>query len=325
MKRIAVLASGLAVVALLAFTMPALAQGPAGSNGWGGHGMFGGRGGMMGGYGYGPSFAPSQVITPTAPFGRMGGYGYGFGPTGTITSTYPYGFGPGGMMRYGFGFGPTGTITSTLPYGYGPGGMMRYGFGFGPTGTFTSTLPYGYGRRGMMGFGYGSAPTGTPITIDQAVSKAQSYVASIDNADLKLVELEEYAWNFYGVVQEKSTGIDAFQVLVDKYSGAVYPEMGPNMMWNSKYSPMGARWSGGTNTGSMTVTMDQARANATQFLKTYLPNTTVEDKGDTFYGYYNFDVLLNGKTYGMLSVNGYSGAVWYHTWHGAYVGGKDLG
>jgi hypothetical protein len=34
---------------------------------------------------------------------------------------------------------------------------------------------------------------------------------------------------------------------------------------------------------------------------------------------YNFDVLQNGKTYGMLSVNGYSGQVWYHTWHGTFI------
>ncbi len=69
----------------------------------------------------------------------------------------------------------------------------------------------------------------------------------------------------------------------------------------------------------MPVSMAQARDDAVQYLKTYLPNAAVEDQGDTFYGYYNFDVLQNDKTYGMLSVNGYTGQVWYHTWHGAYI------
>jgi len=116
--------------------------------------------------------------------------------------------------------------------------------------------------------------------------------------------------------------IDAFQFLTDKYSGAVYPEMGPNMMWNTKYSPM-ARMMGGfwfnAPSAEMPVSMTQAHNNAAQFLKTYLPNATVEDQGDTFYGYYNFDVLQNDKTFGMLSVNGYTGQVWYHTWHGAFI------
>ena len=108
------------------------------------------------------------------------------------------------------------------------------------------------------------------------------------------------------------------------------------MMWNTKYSPMS--WmtlaphaSAGVSgfwfnapSAQMSVTPTQAHDNAAQYLKTYLPNASVEDKGDTFYGYYNFDVLQNGKTYGMLSVNGYTGAVWYHTWHGTFVAVKEL-
>ncbi len=179
--------------------------------------------------------------------------------------------------------------------------------------------------RGMMG-GYGYAPNAQPISLDQAVTSAQKYVAAFNNADLKLVEVEEYTGNFYGVVREKSTGTDAFQILIDKYSGAIYPEMGPNMMWNTKYSPMSWMMGGFSNqvSAKMTVTMDQARTNAVQYLKTTVPNATVEDKGDTFYGYYNFDVLQNGKTYGMLSVNGYTGAVWIHTWHGDFISAKTL-
>jgi len=39
----------------------------------------------------------------------------------------------------------------------------------------------------------------------------------------------------------------------------------------------------------------------------------------TFYGYYTIEVLSNGTTYGMLSVNGYTGQIWYHTWHGTFI------
>ncbi len=236
--------------------------------------------------------------------------------------------------------GPTPPAPYTNPWGYGwgPGGMMGGwgGYGYGPTQGYTSTVPYGYrgwGPGGMMGGmmggwgSYGYAPNATPLSLDQAVTRTQQYVVSLNNLDLQPVEVEEYVYSFYGVVREKSTGIDAFQILVNKYNGAVSPEMGPNMMWNNKYSPM-ARMMGGfwfnAPSAPMPITMAQAHDYAAQFLKTYLPNTTVEDQGDTFYGYYNFDVLQDGRTYGMLSVNGYSGAVWYHTWHGDFIGKKEL-
>jgi hypothetical protein len=68
----------------------------------------------------------------------------------------------------------------------------------------------------------------------------------------------------------------------------------------------------------MPVTVDQAKANAQQYLNANLAGTTVGDM-DTFYGYYHIDVLVSGGTYGMLSVNGYTGQVWYHNWHGTFV------
>ena len=233
----------------------------------------------------------------------------------------------GGMMGGGMmgGPGPGQAITPTVPYGYGRGMMGR---GMMSGGMMGGGMMRGRGMMGGMmgGFGYGYAPNAKAIALDQAVTNAQQYLAAYNNADLKLVEVEEYAWNFYGVVKEKSTGTNAFQIIVNKYSGAVYPEMGPNMMWNTKYSPMAWMVGGWFNplAGKMTVTMEQAHASAEQYLKSYLPNTTVEDKGNTFYGYYNFDVLQNGKTFGMLSVNGYTGAVWYHTWHGDFVSTKAL-
>jgi hypothetical protein len=278
MKRTTFIATLLALVALVAFTIPTFAQGPMG-------------GGMMSGNGRGFGFGPTQGITPTVPFGNYGGYG---------------------MMG-----------------NYGRGGMMG-GYGYAPNQTITPTVPFGnYGRGGMMG-GYGYAPnqTITPtVKLDDAIARAKQYVAAYNNADLKLAEVEEYSGNFYGLVTEKSSANAAFQILIDKFNGAVYPEMGPNMMWNTKYSPMGSMMGGfGLNqpSGKMTVTVDQARANAEQYVKANIPNTTVEKEGDPFYGYYNFDVLQNGNTYGMLSVNGYTGAVWYHTWHGNFIAKKTV-
>jgi hypothetical protein len=177
--------------------------------------------------------------------------------------------------------------------------------------------------------GYVSTPaasTSSPLTIEAAVNVANQYVASLSNNDLAVDEVEEYTQNFYVLVKEKSTGIGAFELLIDKYTGAISPEMGPNMMWNTKYGMMSGGmmgWISGTQAGPITVTVDQAKAYAQQFLDANYPGTTVGSI-DTFYGYYHVDVLQGGNTYGMLSVNGYTGQVWYHSWHGSFIQAVEL-
>ena len=34
--------------------------------------------------------------------------------------------------------------------------------------------------------------------------------------------------------------------------------------------------------------------------------------------------MKDGQVFGMLSVNGYSGEVWYHNWHGAFIEMEEL-
>jgi hypothetical protein len=180
------------------------------------------------------------------------------------------------------------------------------------------------GGFGWGGYGYGIAPytyTGAPLNITIAEAIAQNYGASTGNPDLTVKQVEEYSANFYVQVNEKSTGYGAFELLIDKYTGSIYPEMGPNIMWNPKYGMMsGGILSGiyGTPTATMPVTATQATTNAQQYLNIYLPGTTTGDVA-TFYGYYTIEVLSGGTTYGMLSVNGYTGQVWYHTWHGTFI------
>ena len=162
--------------------------------------------------------------------------------------------------------------------------------------------------------------TATPLTINQAAEIAKTYVASLNNPDLTVKEIEEYTGNFYVKVSEKSTSYGAFELLINKNTGVVRPEMGPNMMWNTKYT-FGAgfcNWARGTTTATPTVTVEIAKANAQQYLNGYLQGATVGDV-TTFYGYYTVEVLNNGTTYGMLSVNGFTGQIWVHTWHGTFI------
>ncbi len=59
----------------------------------------------------------------------------------------------------------------------------------------------------------------------------------------------QFQWNYYAIVKEKSSGSGAFELLADPRTGTVFPEMEPNMMWNTRYSPMATY--GGEMTGGM--------------------------------------------------------------------------
>lgn len=152
----------------------------------------------------------------------------------------------------------------------------------------------------------------------------------------------------YAQVVEKSTGIGAFEVLVDPVTRAVSPEPGPNMMWNLKYRSMmgmvGFGMMGTPNgygmgpgrmemddiaplevTAEMPVGSGEAIQTAQRYLDVYLPGTQVEEHADAFYGCYTIHILRNGETVGMLSVNGFSKAVFPHLWHGELVDAEDYG
>ena len=200
------------------------------------------------------------------------------------------------------------------PYG-GPGGMMGGGM---------------MGSGGMMGGGRGNySPDAKPLTIDQAGDAVKGYLKAYYGDRLALTEIMEFARNYYAVAEEKDTGIHAVELLIDKYTGRVSPEIGPNMMWNTKYGMMGGgmmggmmgNYRGGVPTANMTVSAAQAKTLAQQYLETDLPGLAAAE-ADTFYGYYTLHTLKDGKIEGMLSVNGYTGAVWYQTWHGTFLGMK---
>ena len=243
----------------------------------------------------------------------------------TVASAFAFGWGVAQNP-----YGPMAAAGNAIngPQAYGPQMMAP----IIQTDTQTPTLytptyaNQGYGGWGRCGgrwgngAGYQTTTATTPLTIAQATDIAKTYVASLNNADLTVKEVEEYANNFYVLVSEKSTGKGAFELLVNKYNGVVRPEPGPNMMWNTQYSFGNGfcNWLRGTTTATPTVTVEQAKINAQQYIDNYLQGATVGDV-TTFSGHYTIEVLSNGAPYGMLSVNAFTGQVWYHNWHGAFV------
>jgi hypothetical protein len=116
------------------------------------------------------------------------------------------------------------------------------------------------------------------------------------------------------------------------------------MMWNLKYSPMSGSGMMGMMMGGfdysiegdeiggmmdeqfgdevsaeMPVTADEAVRVAQEYLDVFLPGAEADEHADAFYGYYTLHINRDGKTIGMLSVNGYSRSVFLHTWHGDLI------
>jgi len=138
------------------------------------------------------------------------------------------------------------------------------------------------------------------------------------------------------VIEDTSTGQGAFEVLVDPSRQVVHLEFGPSMMWNTVYGMHGtdpilgaARmggWMMGQGCGPTTVTAGEtaltdaeARDKAAAYLAEASPDQALADSAEAFPGYFTFEVERDGTPVSMLSVNAYTGQVWVHTWHGAFV------
>lgn len=167
--------------------------------------------------------------------------------------------------------------------------------------------------------GDGRYGDGEVISLDDAQLAVERYVAGWGDANLAIGEMMEFDKNFYAIVEEADSGIGAMELLVDKYTGAVQPEFGPNMMWNARYGMHRRGGMMGRNSAVNTVGEDEAVEIAQQWLNRNRPGVTTEAHADPFYGYYTIHTVADGEIEGMLSVHGTTGQVWYHNWHGNFV------
>ncbi len=204
-----------------------------------------------------------------------------------------YVIGQGMMGGPGNGYGPMGGPGS----GYGYGGMMGGpGMGMG-----------GPGMSGMMGI---YPPTARPIAEDEAKRRFEDFAARVAPG-AKVKDVMAFSQNYYAqIVDEQGRGLA--EVLVDRYSGVVFPEPGPNMMWRGASRYLGTR---------PRYDLEAAKGLALEFLKGYLPGSRIYEE-QAFDGYYTFD-FGRERIEGMLSVNAYSGEVWVHTWHGVFLGERE--
>lgn len=178
--------------------------------------------------------------------------------------------------------------------------------------------------------------SGELYELDELTHEVQAYIERYDTdlaiGDIFIFEDTEY---YYSIIEE-DTGKGAMELLVNPYTKDVYPEYGPNMMWNLKY--------GMHNAGGMIghrsmmgyyddaeyfdyddysedneITSNEAYNAGIAYLASRSIGLTLGDEYHDFYGYYTFHVVENGESVGMLSINGFTGAIWYHDWHGELV------
>ena len=222
-------------------------------------------------------------------------------------------------------------IASIVLITIGVVGLISEGIVFSlssPAGTFGTGTNYTFGPGNMMGMmgGFNSGNQNIDvqnISFDQVKSAVEKYLNDKGLRNVKIKEIMEFSNNFYIETVEEDAGFGVLELLLDKTNGAIFPEYGPNMMWNQKYG-MHSGFSGNQNENNMTIDEEKAIEIANSYLAKISQNEFAGDEGQKFYGYYTIDTVnSDGAVVGMLSVNGFSGQVWYHSWHGTFIGMEE--
>ncbi len=220
--------------------------------------------------------------------------------------------------------------------GSGPGMMGGAATGPGMMGS-------AFGGVGGGGAGSTGALKPTNAQLTGVIHRVNGWLAANGFKGFKVAEVMAFSNNDYVAVHD-SAGKPAFEMLTDLNTNWLMEEP-PSMMWNTKYGVMGdvgsrigpmmggfmgsGGWNSWSGSGSGKVsTMAKAVSVTNRWLASNHPGETVpadavhETAMGHFPGYYSFDTTYKGKTYGMLSVNASTGAVWYHGWHGTFL--KEL-
>ncbi|MFE9093071.1 hypothetical protein [Streptomyces sp. NPDC007264] len=165
------------------------------------------------------------------------------------------------------------------------------------------------GPRTMAGVVSPEGPVRTLADADRAAGRFAG------RWGLHVGEVMEFSNGYYAVLLGPD-GKGATEVLVDR-GGTVRPEPGPAMMWNTAYGMMPA-----AGTGTPVIGADRAVRIADQWLREHRPALHAAEP-EAFPGYYTLHTLRGHRITGMLSVNSRTGEVWYHTWHGRFLGMQD--
>jgi len=218
-------------------------------------------------------------------------------------------------------------VAGILLIGVGAGGIL---FTKAETGSNVWNQVSGY-------YNDSTASKSDAYSTDELNEEVKLYIADFDN---NLEIGETFAFDngtYYYSILESDTGKGAMELLVNSYTKTITLEYGPAMMWNVKYGMhqysdssyygrgrmgsgrMGYCYDNDDETyynsdysGENDLTKDEAYDIAAEYLSDKEAGASVDQDGLAYYGYYNFHVTKNGEIIGILSVNGFTGAVWYN-------------
>jgi hypothetical protein len=183
-----------------------------------------------------------------------------------------------------------------------------------------SVMPDRMGRHRADGAMHGGMVTamgdyvlpGNGVRVDSLEAARQRAQVFADRWQLRAGEVMEFDNGFYAEL-DTTQGQHATEVLIDRETGAVQTEYGPAMMWNTRY---------GMHPGQATAPMSVSRVEAARIAQRWLDDHRrglIAQESEQFPGYYTLHTTRGGEISGMISVNAYTGTVWYHTWHGGYI------
>ena len=184
------------------------------------------------------------------------------------------------------------------------GGQMGGGTGYGMSGAGSMVSR-------MMGntISHGDLVTLNPITSpEEARAAIQSFIGA-SSSSLTISELWEYGTAYMAELSDQ-TGAKAFDVMADKFTGAVGPEMGLSMMMNASYG--NGIYKAAKFGKKLTVSEDQAMTIAQNFVNANGLGYTLEAPED-YPGYYKFHTA-DSSGFGLeIMVNGYNGSIWMNS------------
>jgi hypothetical protein len=184
------------------------------------------------------------------------------------------------------------------------GSHMGGGTGYGMSGA-------GGMVSGMIGntVSHGYLDMTNPITnAEEARAAIQSFIDA-SGSSLEISELWEYGTVYMAELSDLN-GAMAFDVMADKFTGAVGPEMGLSMMMNASYG--NGIYKKVKFGKKLTVSEEQATAIAQDFVNANGLGYTLGTPED-YPGYYKFHTT-DSHGFGLeIMVNGYNGAIWMNS------------
>ena len=204
----------------------------------------------------------------------------------------------------------------------GPGMMGGWGNGYNAGTDLDHTgNGMGYGIAGSGGIGsmmygntlsYGYLYNLHPITTDAEARTAIQAFLNTSNSNLQIYEIWEYGAVYKAELIDTNQA-HAFDIMADKFTGAVMPEMGLSMMMNASYGMHLYR------TPVLERTLSVSEAQATQIAQDFVNSNNLGytlGTPEIYPGYYKFHTT-QGAGLGMdIMVNGYNGAIWMNTLFG---------